>query len=326
MLYACLFLCVTIVCMILNTGNRTDIPAYFSAWFYNRIKEGYVLSRSPYNPQMILKYRLDPKVVDAITFCTKNPGPMLKRLPEIQHFQQLWHVTITPYGRDIEPHVPDCDTVMEYFRQLSQVVGYKAMSWRYDPIFLSQKYTVEFHIEQFRRMAEYLSGYTKQCVVSFIDLYDKTQKNFPEARTVSMQDQRRIIDAFDEIAGENHMQIHLCLEDAVLEREHVDAKGCYTQEVIESAIGQRLLVPNVARNARRGCNCLLGSDIGAYNTCGHGCRYCYANYDMELVRANMRQHDPYSPLLIGHVMPGDEIHEVEQKSWIDRQISVFDLI
>ena len=85
--------------MIINTGSRTDIPAFFSTWFYNRIREGYVLARNPYNPVFVTRYRLDPSVVDAISFCTKNPIPMLKRIHELDHFRCFFMVTITPYGK-----------------------------------------------------------------------------------------------------------------------------------------------------------------------------------------------------------------------------------
>jgi len=161
--------------MIINTGSRTDIPAYYSEWFYNRIKEGYVLTRNPYYPEQVSKYRLDPEVVDVICFCTKNPEPMLKRLNELKDFKQLWFVTITPYGKEIEPGVPKKDEVIASFQRLSDLVGVKAISWRYDPIFITERYSLDFHIRRFERMAERLQGYVDNCVISFIDLYEKTK-------------------------------------------------------------------------------------------------------------------------------------------------------
>lgn len=109
--------------MILNTGCRTDIPAYYSEWFYNRIQEGYVLARNPYYPNKVMKYRLDSGVVDCLCFCTKNPEPMLSRMEEIKQFKQFWQVTITPYGKGIEPYVPDKEMVMETFKKLAGIVG-----------------------------------------------------------------------------------------------------------------------------------------------------------------------------------------------------------
>ena len=310
--------------MILNTGSRTDIPAYYSNWFYQRIEDGYVIVRNPYNPTQVTKYILSPGVIDAIVFCTKNPAPMLDRLDELKDFDMFWFVTITPYGKDIEPFVPDKDAVMDSFISLSRTVGPAKMSWRYDPIFIDEKYDVDFHINAFRKMSEKLKGSTNQVVVSFIDLYEKTKKNFPGVKSVSFSDQEMLIDAFSKIARENNMQIHLCCEREELVRDNVDASGCLSQGVLEDAIGTHLKVPK-PQNARAECQCLLGADIGAYNTCGHGCKYCYANYDRETVVYNMKHHDPMSPLLVGELNEDDVVHEANQKSWKDGQMSIFDL-
>ena len=310
--------------MILNTGSRTDIPAYYSNWFYQRSKDGYVIVRNPYNPTQVTKYILSPDVIDAIVFCTKNPAPMLDRLDELKDFDMFWFVTITPYGKDIEPFVPDKDAVMDSFISLSRTVGPAKMSWRYDPIFIDEKYDVDFHINAFRKMSEKLKGSTNQVVVSFIDLYEKTKKNFPGVKSVSFSDQEMLIDAFSKIARENNMQIHLCCEREELVRDNVDASGCLSQGVLEDAIGMHLKVPK-PQNARAQCQCLLGADIGAYNTCGHGCKYCYANYDRETVVYNMKHHNPMSPLLAGELNEDDVVHEANQKSWKDGQMSIFDL-
>ena len=270
------------------------------------------------------KYTLSPDVIDAIVFCTKNPAPMLDRLDELKDFDMFWFVTITLYGKDIEPFVPDKDAVMDSFISLSRTVGPAKMSWRYDPIFIDEKYDADFHINAFREMSEKLKGSTNQVVVSFIDLYEKTKKNFPGVKSVSFSDQEMLIDAFSKIARENNMQIHLCCEREELVRGNVDASGCLSQGVLEDAIGTHLKVPK-SQNARAQCQCLLGADIGAYNTCGHGCKYCYANYDRETVAYNMKHHDPMSPLLAGELNEDDVVHEANQKSWKDGQMSIFDL-
>ena len=308
--------------MILNTGSRTDIPAFYSDWFYNRIQEGYCLVRNPYYPEQVTKYVLSPQVIDAIVFCTKNPQPMLDRLSLLSQYCTFWLVTITPYEQDIEPCVPRWSKVIDNFRYLSRQVGVDRMSWRYDPIFISQKYSVSYHIERFEQMAEDLQGYTRQCVVSFIDLYEKTKRNFPQARSVTAAQQEQLIEAFSKIAAAKGMQIHLCCEDRALTRANVDADGCLSQTVLERAIGSALHVPK-KKMARDACSCLLGADIGMYNTCGHGCLYCYANYDNESVRVNRKLHDPASPLLIGHLHETDIIKEAEQKLWQDGQLSFF---
>lgn len=309
--------------MILNTGSRTDIPAYYSDWFYHRIKAGYVLVRNPYYPTQITKYRLSPDVIDVMVFCTKNPQPMLDRLSLLSAFDTFWFVTITPYGAEIEPHVPPKEQVIASFRQLSAAVGSSRISWRYDPVFITDKYSVACHIEQFHQMAEALFGYTTQCVVSFIDLYEKTKRNFRGIRSVTSREQDTLTEAFSQIAKRNDLQIHLCCENKSLVRENVDADGCMSKTVFEKALGCRLDVPK-KKAARSECSCLLGADIGAYNTCEHGCLYCYANYDKETVAKNRKLHNALSPLLIGEVSGQDVIKPAEQKSWKNGQLDMFD--
>ena len=166
--------------MIINTGQRTDIPAFYAEWFANRVKEGFVCVRNPYNPNQVSRYRLDPKVVDVIGFCTKNPAPMFPHMDLLSPYGQYWYVTITPYGRDIEPNVPDKHRVLEDFRKLSGIAGLHSVGWRYDPILLNGRYTKEYHLKAFRRMAETLEGYTETVVISFIDLYGKVLRNLWE--------------------------------------------------------------------------------------------------------------------------------------------------
>ncbi len=308
--------------MILNTGNRTDIPAFYSEWFMNRVREGFVLVRNPFVYNQITRYKIDPQTVDVIAFCTKNPKPMLKHIDELKKFRMFWFVTITPYGKEIEEKVPDKKEVIETFKELSDMIGHKAMSWRYDPVFISDKYTKEFHYKAFAQMAQVLQGYTDQVVVSYIDLYEKTKRNFPEAREVSREDQIDLTKYFVATAEKHKMKVRLCHEDPALSIYGADVEGCFSKRVVEEAIGERLIDSRRA-DARAGCNCLLNNDIGAYNSCGHLCRYCYANYDRRLVLENMAKHDPKSPLLIGNIEKDDIIRSVLQKSDIDDQIALF---
>ena len=305
--------------MIIQTGNRTDIPAFYSDWFANRLQAGFVLVRNPYNPQSVTRYRLTPDVVDCIGFCTKNPEPMLKYMELLKPFHQFWYVTITPYGKEIEPHVPNKLKVLENFRRVAEIVGADCMGWRYDPVFISDAYPVERHIRAFEYMAKALSGSTNTAVISFIDLYEKTKRNFPEVRPVRTEDCLTLGKAFVEIGKRYGMTIRPCAEGNALTQFGADCSGCMTIPMYEQAIGQRLKVPRQAP-ARKECACYLGADIGAYNTCGHLCRYCYANYDTKTVRQNMLKHDPASPMLIGHLMQGDVVHEAKQESWIDGQM------
>ena len=307
--------------MILHTGLRTDIPAFYSEWFVNRLRAGHVLVRNPYNPIQVTRYQITPDVVDLISFCTKNPAPMLPHLEELKEYGQYWYVTITPYGKEIEPHVPPKETVMEDFIRLSQTVGKQSVGWRYDPIFISDVYTVEKHLADFEKMARTLSGYTDTCVISFIDLYQKVLRNFPEVKSVPKEDRLRLGKEFVRIGARYGIKIKACAEGRELEPYGVDCDGCMTVELFERAIGCGLDVPKgKEKGARAECACLLGSDIGAYNTCGHLCRYCYANYDASTVHENMWRHDPKSPLLIGKLHEEDMVKEAKQTSWKDGQM------
>lgn len=307
--------------MIINTGQRTDIPAFYAEWFANRLQEGVVCVRNPYYPSQVSRYRLDPTVVDVIGFCTKNPAPMFPNMDLLKDYGQYWFVTITPYGRDMEPNVPDKHRLLEDFKHLSDRVGVNAIGWRYDPILLSERYTAAYHLRAFETMASALEGYTQTAVISFIDLYPKVRRNFPEAREVTKEMRIELGRALIEIASAHGMTVKPCAEGDELAPYGADCGGCMRLSDYEKAIGKKLNAPK-RKGARAECACYLACDIGAYNTCKHLCRYCYANAEPARVLAQSRLHDPRSPFLIGNYRDGDVIHDVPQQSWIDAQQSL----
>ena len=311
--------------MIINTGQRTDIPAFYSEWFANRLREGFVCVRNPFNINQVNRYELNPSVVDLIAFCTKNPAPMFPYLDLLADYGQHWFVTITPYGKDIEPNIHDKNKVLEAFKSLSLITGINGIGWRYDPILLSELYTPEYHIDAFGKIASVLEGYTDTVVISYIDLYKKVIRNFPEAREVPDEDKISIGKELIRIAHEHGMVLKTCAEGEILAPYGADTKGCMTIEAYEKALGKRLIVPNFKPN-REECACYLACDIGAYDSCMHMCRYCYANNDTEAVVRNDQCHDKRSPFLTGHSLPGDVIHQVPQKSWADPQLNLFEML
>ncbi|MDC7220656.1 MAG: DUF1848 domain-containing protein [Spirochaetales bacterium] len=308
--------------MIINSGNRTDIPAYYSDWFYNRIEAGYVYVRNPYFPEQITSYRLDPSLVDCLVFCTKNPAPLLSRLDRLAPFRQFWHVTITPYGPDVEPHVPSWQMVVKSFRELSRRLGPEKIQWRYDPIILTEKYTIPYHLESFEALARSLEGFTDTCIISFVDLYEKTKRNFPGIRELTWEEQVTLSKEMVRIASQYGMGITACAESEALAEYGVETGGCLTKEVLERALGLELK-PTGHLQKRDACNCLLGIDIGEYNSCGHGCLYCYANQSESLVLRTIPRHDPDSPLLIGWPGEGETVKEAVQKSFTTGQGRLF---
>ena len=308
--------------MIMNTGQRTDIPAFYAEWFANRLKEGFVCVRNPYDPGQVSRYRLDPSVVDCIGFCTKNPAPMFRYMDLLKDYGQYWFVTITPYGRDIEPNVKDKHQLLEDFRTLSDIVGIDSIGWRYDPVFITDEYSPEYHLRAFEKMAAVLEGYTKTVVISFIDLYPKVRRNFPEAREVAKEQRLSLGREMVKIASAHGMTLKPCAEGSELAQFGADCSGCMKISDYEKAIGKRLNAPK-KKGARSECACYLSCDIGAYNTCRHLCRYCYANAEPETVLAQSLLHDPKSPFLIGNYEEGDRIHDVPQESWVDGQDCLF---
>ncbi len=307
--------------MILQTGMRTDIPAFYSEWFMNRVREGFVLVRNPYRPEQVTRYEINTAVVDLIAFCTKNPRPMMKYMDELKDYGQYWFVTITPYGRDLEPNVPDKMSTIACFRKMAERLGADCMGWRYDPIMIGGRYSAERHIRAFEGIAERLAGCTHTCIISFVDLYEKVRRNAPEIREVTLAEQTAIAKAFAEIGGKYGITVKGCHESPYLAKYGIDMSGCLNQSVYEKALGVSLNMPK--RKSQRECNCFFGTDIGAYNSCGHLCRYCYANASPELVRRNMALHDPASPFLIGGAQPNDTIKTAEQHSYIDGQLRFF---
>lgn len=307
--------------MIINTGLRTDIPGFFSKWFYNRIEEEQAYVRNPYYKSQVFHYQLKPELVDCIIFCTKNPKPILSNLDKISDFNQFWFVTITPYKKEIEPNVPSVNKVIKSFKELSSQTGKESVSLRYDPILINDKYTLDYHIDAFEKITSSLSDHTSEIIISFIDLYEKTKRNFPQAREVSKEERLIIGEEFANIARENNLILKTCIEGNELDKFGIDSSGCMTKEVIERSIHNKLDV-RVKKSRNRPCDCLLNNDIGEYNTCNHGCLYCYANSNKQLVKRNFKRHDPDSPILTGNIRKEDEIKEIKQKSYIIHEKTV----
>ena len=164
--------------MILSVSRRTDIPNYYSQWFYNRIKEGFVYVRNPMNAHQVSRIEITPDVVDCIVFWTKNPEPMMERLEELSAYHYYFQFTLTGYGRDMEPGIPHKrEKMIPVFQALSDRIGKEKVIWRYDPIIFSQRYTPAYHLKAFEQIAMALKGFTEKCVISFVDENAKNRKN-----------------------------------------------------------------------------------------------------------------------------------------------------
>lgn len=308
--------------MLLFVSGRTDIPAFYAEWFMNRVRAGFVDVRNPYYARQVTRYRLSPDVVDCLVFCTKNPAPLLPHLPELcaRGFALYVFVTITPYGTEIEPNVPPKPAVVDATLALGAAIGKPNVCWRYDPIFVDETYSVSAHIRSFRQLAESLRPATERCIISFVDLYEKTKRNFPAVQEVSYADQQFLAQAFSRVGAQTGIRVETCAEQVDLSAFGVAAGACVSRAVIECSAGFPLVASLPAQHLRRHCGCIATHDIGAYNSCPHGCRYCYANDDAALVRKNAALHDPQSSFLIGGARDGDERHEAKQASLRDAQL------
>lgn len=302
--------------MIVNVGGRTDIVNYYSDWLMNRIKEGYAYSRNPLFPNNVSKISLNPKDVDCLMFCSKNYEPMLKYMKKINNtYRIICHYTITAYGKDIEPNVPNIDASIETLIKLSKIIGKEKVLWRYDPILLTKNYTVDKHIETFKYMAKRISPYVQRCIFSFVEMYKKLEYNMPEIIPLTHNSKIKILNELGKIAKSNNLYIQTCGTDENYEKYGIHISGCTTPEILKKA--NKVVYKNVkSKPIRKGCHCMPSRDIGAYDTCLNGCKYCYANTRPELAKENIKFHDKNSPLLLGNIKNTDKITQSKSVSLI----------
>lgn len=288
--------------MILNVSGRCDVVAFFTPWFMKRLEEGYVDVRNPFYPKLV--NRIYFKDVDLIVFCTKNPIPILEKIEKIK-IPILFHVTITPYKKDIEENAFDKKKIIEAVKKLSQIIGKDKIYIRYDPIFLSDKYTIDYHMKAFCKLCQLLDGYTSHMIISFMDDYKNVRKNmqFIKAKEMKEEDYRKIGSSFSKIAKEHGILCQTCCEDNNLVEYGFIKKDCVDFNLAYKLTGKT----NLKKWKSRPCHCVSMVDIGYYNSCNHLCKYCYANYSEEEVKNNMKNHDSSSSLLIGKIEEDDMI-------------------
>ncbi len=312
--------------MIISASRRTDIPAFYADWFFQRLREGYVLVRNPMNPHRVSRISLSSDVVDGIVFWTKNPIPMMDRLERLCDYPYYVQFTLTPYGEDIEQNLPSKrEVLISAFRHLSSEIGAERVIWRYDPILFNGRYTMEYHIRAFRVMCDLLAGYTDTCVISFLDLYRNIKGRIAplNIRPPTAEEADEIAAHFAEIAREHGLSINTCSEDGDYSRWGIGHGACIDAQRL-SRIGGVPLNVGRDKNQRGACGCAESIDIGTYHTCKNGCIYCYANHSQALTERSIAEYDPSSPLLCGHVTAEDVISEREMKSCRVEQMKLFE--
>ena len=308
--------------MILSASRRTDIPNYYSEWFYNRIKEGFVCVRNPINPRQVSQIELSPEVVVCMVFVTKNTEPMLEWLEELANYKYYFQFTLTGYGRDIEGNVPHKkEKMIPVFRKLSEKIGSRNVIWRYDPILFTKTYTPEYHLRAFEQIATALSGYTNHCVISFVDTYAKNRKQMKELGTYELfgEELMEFASEIGSIALANKMTVGSCAERVDLTKCGIEHNCCIDKQLIEEIIGCNIRAER-DKNQRPECGCIESVDIGTYNTCRNDCKYCYANVSGESVMANVPEYYVKSPLLCGRITAEDRVSKRQAKSLREEQI------
>lgn len=302
--------------MIISASRRTDIPAFYSGWFLNRIREGYALVPNPYNSRLLSRVKLTPDVVDCIVFWTKNPYPMLDKLDALHGYPYYFQYTLNPYGKEIEPNLPPLEKRIETFKRLSDKIGKEKVIWRYDPIFTSPEYSIGFHQEAFARIARALRNHTEKCMLGFIDHYPHIRKAV-EARGIhplKPEEIEAMAVSFKDTVGPYPIELNTCTAKVNLAHLGIPGGLCIDGALVERIAGYPVQGKK-DKNQRNVCRCIESIDIGMYESCLHGCLYCYAIKGNSLTAGrNNRKHDPASPLLIGTVEEGTHIKDREMKS------------
>ena len=308
--------------MILSIDFRTDIPAFYSEWLLNRFEEGYLMFRNPAAPSTVHKVILDSEHIEGIMWCSKDYSKILPRLHEItDKFPSVFHYTITGYGKEYEPNVPDMNDSIRCFKEMSKTYGKEKVIWRYDPIFLTEDYGVIRHINQFANLCSSLYDHTDRVVINFVTLYEKVKRHMPGLNELSYDEKLLIVKRFLEIAKKYGLKLQTCGNGLQFkDLEGVEVTGCLDKNTL------RLMGINtdyIKKPSQWGCLCYPNTSIGEYNTCMHMCKYCYASADFEQCKKNYyNNHDPRSPLLIGHLEPTDKIIEMKPKKLNTSQLTL----
>jgi hypothetical protein len=294
--------------MIISASRRTDIPAFFGEWFYNRILEKFVLVKNPMNPKSITRIDLSPENVDCIVFWTKDPQNFLDYLPKIDAlgYKYYFQFTLTSYDNNVESNVKKKVNIIDTFVKLSNLIGKNKVIWRYDPIIINSQYSINYHTEWFEYLCNKLYNYTEKCVISFIDIKPYNFiKNIMKSKYINeltLYEIDIIAKIIHDISKKYNLKIATCSELIDLNKYGFTYNKCIDDELIKKLFN--IKVSNLKdTNQRNECKCVVSRDIGTYNTCKHDCIYCYAKKGQQY----SKYYIPDSPLLCGEILENDKI-------------------
>ncbi len=315
--------------MIISASRRTDIPSFYSEWFINRLRENFVYVKNPFNANQISKIVLTPEQVDCIVFWTKNPEKLLVHLPEIERmgYNYYFQFTVTSYDSSIERGVPEKKIIIETFKKLFDRIGKDRIIWRYDPILLTEKYNITYHLRWYEYLANQLGEYTGKCIFSFIEMYKKCEKNLKAIQLDELNETKKqyLIRNFSDITKTYSLKLESCAQKSSFE-DNGACQGKCIDDILISKIAKKDISVSKDKNQRELCRCVDSVDIGAYNTCKNFCRYCYANYSEKAVLKEIGNHDPKSPLITGFPTGNEKITERKNNKNLKIQLSLFDNI
>lgn len=297
--------------MIISASRRTDIPAYFGDWFLRRLQEGFVLVRNPMNPRQISRIRLERGAVDAFVFWTKNIRPFLPVLEELdrQGFPYFVQYTLNDYPQTIEASLPPLADRLDSLRRLADRVGPNGFMWRYDPILFTLELTAAEHLRRFAGLCAGLDGLAANCTFSFLEEYAKTRRNTRhlDIRRPDQDERRELVARLADIAANSGIRLQCCCGEDYRDSGVLPA-ACINRTLLEPLVGRPLEIRKDT-GQRPNCHCIQSVDIGAYDTCRHGCGYCYANNSRIRIDANWQNYDQQSPILGPPLQSGEIVYE-----------------
>lgn len=303
--------------MILSVSRRTDIPAFYPEWFFDKIEKQSLCVRNPMRKDQVSRISLDPSVIDCIVFWTKNPARMIPKLGLLSRYEYYFTYTLNYYGPDLEPNLPDVKSRIETFIGLSNKIAKARVIWRYDPIVITNNYTPEWHARCFATLCEILAPYTEKAVVSIVDVYQG--KNYPRLaaagfRNIQYDEKMKMFKSMAASARKNNIKIATCAENMPeLEKFGIEKNSCVDRELIERLLcGTKLIIPPA--DQRPSCGCASSIDVGCYGSCAHDCAYCYANSEPSKILSRIAAYDPESPILCDRIRPGDIISDRQMHS------------
>ena len=291
--------------MIISISRRTDIAAFYTPWLMERLRAGEVLVPRVHQPGILEWVDLSAEAVDCLVVISKNPAPLLPYLTELRErgLRLAVQMTITGYGRRWEPFVPSVEQSLAVFERLSQALGPEWVDWRYDPILLGEGITERWHREQFAKLCTALAGLTTRCIVSFVDAYPHLGG---VVQPLAEETMHAMAGDLAETAGRCGLTLTSCAETVDLSAEGIQPGACIDGERLSKLLGWQIPAGR-AQGQRQACRCAESIDIGSYDTCLHGCRYCYATTSAALAKDRHQLHDPHSPLLWGRPTGQEQI-------------------